>query len=79
MGVFIRTPNKFEGQKNHFLDFKTKIDTLSTTIPLDGKNRVIENNRVHLWLGEDVHTRHGGGPPPTSEIGCPLGVWGWGR
>ena len=25
-------------------------------------------------LGEDVHIKHGGGPPPTSEIGCPLDV-----
>jgi len=30
---------------------------------------------VKLWLGEDVHTKHGRGPPSTSEIGCPLGVW----
>jgi len=26
-------------------------------------------------LGEDVRAKHGGGPPSTSEIGCPLGVW----
>jgi len=29
-----------------------------------------------MWLGEDVHAKTGGSPPPTSEIGCPLGVWG---
>ena len=33
---------------------------------------------VNLWLCEHVHTKHGGGPPPISEIGCPLGV-GWSR
>jgi len=27
-----------------------------------------------MAIGEDAHTKHGGGPPPTSEIGCPLGV-----
>jgi len=31
-------------------------------------------NSVNLCLGQDVDTKHGGGPPTTSEIGCPLGV-----
>ena len=31
----------------------------------------------NLWLVQDVHTKHGGrDPPPTSEIGCSLGVRG---
>jgi len=36
------------------------------------------NNRVNLWLGEDVHTKHGDGLPPTFDIGCSLGVGGAG-
>jgi len=37
-------------------------------------NREIENNTVNLWLGEDFHTKCGGGS--ISEIGCSLGAWG---
>ena len=29
-----------------------------------------------MAMGEIVHTKHGGVPPPTSEIGCRLGIWG---
>jgi len=39
------------------------------------KSRNLKNS-VNLCLGEDVHTKRGGGPPPNSEIGSPLGVWG---
>jgi len=31
-------------------------------------------NRVNLWLGEDVHTKHGGGPPPPLRSVVPFGV-----
>ena len=38
-----------------------------------GKSRNL-NNKVKLWLGEDVHTKHGGGPHPSLRSVVPL-VW----
>jgi len=76
-GVHTWPLKNFRGENPQFSPIcRPKIDTLSPAIPNAGKigkSKTI----VNIWLGEDVHTKHGGGTPPTSEIGCSL-VYIWG-
>jgi len=64
----------FRGAKPQFLPiFRPKIDTLSPAILYCRENQEIWNRSVSMWA-RPYQTWWG--PPPTSEIDCPLGVWG---
>jgi len=75
-GCLCVPPKNWQVKTPNFADFQTQNRHLEPHHSLmQGKSANL-NNSVNLWLYEHVHTKHGGGPPPTSEIGCPLGVWG---
>ena len=68
-------PLKFEGRKNPiFADLRTQNRHFEPRHSLMREKSGNLKNSVNLCLDEDVDTKHGGGPPPTSEIGCPLSV-----
>jgi len=62
-GMFRRAPKNLKGEKLQFSPVcGPKFDILSLNIPQCEGNRKLENNRVTLRLGYDVHTEYGGGP-----------------
>lgn len=74
-------PLKIEGQKNNFCPF---VDSKSTiwAPPFNNERKIGKsnlNNTVNLWLGYNIHTKHGGWP--VTHIWDQLFPWGmgWGR
>jgi len=57
-------PKEIEGRKPQILAILgLKIDPLSPPFHNARKIGKSKNNKVNLWLWQDVHTKHGGGPP----------------
>ena len=67
-------PKTWGAKKTFFANFRAQNRHFE---PRHSLMRGKSENVKDLWLGEDVHTKHGWGyHHPTPKIGCPVDVWG---